>query len=423
MLDKYLLMKVLYFHQYFCTPAGNSGIRSYEMAKHLVKQGHNVLMVFAESPRLKSPLEGGSYRKGQRRGRYEGIDLIEFNLAYNNKMNMLSRSLIFIRYSLRSIRLIFREDFDIVFATSTPITAGIPGIVMRLRRKRKPFVFEVRDLWPELPREMGVIKNKFLLWSMGVLEYLSYNKADACVALSPGIQKGIKKRLSREKPVYLIPNGCDLDLFKPGSHSKTIFPGCNDDDFIGIFIGAHGIANGLNSALDAACILKEDEKFMHIKIVLIGDGKLKKHLEERVIEEKLTNVLLLDPVPKIELLKYLNAADVGLMLLSNVPAFYYGTSPNKFFDYISAGLPVLNNYPGWLAEMITENNLGAVVRPDDPKEFANALKILSGDASRLIGMGKNARDFALKRFDRLKLASEFEEVLMTTIVDYSKSKH
>lgn len=408
-------MRVLYFHLYFCTPEGNSGIRSYEMARNLVEKGHKVTMVFGESPRLKSPLEGMPYSRGTRRGIYQGIDLIEFNVAYNNKMSMFSRSWVFIKYSLSSIRLVFKEDFDIVFATSTPITAGIPGIVMKLLGRKKPFVFEVRDLWPELPREMGVIKNKFLLWSMGVLEYLSYNKADSCVALSPGIKQGIEKRLSKKKPVYLIPNGCDLDLFKPGEHTKTIIPGCSEDDFVSLFIGAHGIANGLDAALDAAAVLKSDPKAGHIKIVLIGDGKLKNHLIERVKEEGLENVLMLNPVPKKDLLDYLQAADVGLMLLANVPAFYYGTSPNKFFDYISSGLPVLNNYPGWLAEMITEQDIGTVVEPENPEDFAEALKILSNDRSRLKEMSGNARDFAEKKFDRGRLAMEFEEALTQTL--------
>ena len=413
-------MKVIYFHQYFCTPEGNAGIRSYEMAKHLVEQGHHVTMVFVESPRLKSPLEGNPYKKGKRRGSYEGIDLIEFNLAYNNKLSILARSLLFIRYSLKSIRLVFKEDFDIVFATSTPLTAGIPGIVMKILGKKRPFVFEVRDLWPELPREMGVIKNKFLLWSMGVLERLSYNKADACIALSPGIKEGIVKRLSKEKPVYLIPNGCDLELFKPGSCSRTIIPGCTKDDFIAVFIGAHGMANGLDAALDAAVVLKEDPSFKRIKIVLIGDGKLKNNLLSRAKGEGLDNVLFLDPVPKKHLLSYLQAADMGLMLLANVPAFYYGTSPNKFFDYISAGLPVLNNYPGWLAGMIESNQIGVVVPPDDAKAFAEALKVLSMDSKRLKEMSKKAREFAETEFDRNKLAHVFEEVLSSTISKANK---
>jgi len=404
-------MKVLYFHQYFCTPEGNAGIRSYEMALHLVKQGHKVTMVFAESPRLKSPLEGDPYIKGKRRGSYKGIDLIEFNLAYNNKLSILARSFIFIRYSLKSIRLVFKEDFDIVFATSTPLTAGIPGIIMKILGGRRPFVFEVRDLWPELPREMGVIRNRFVLWTMGVLEGMSYNKADACIALSPGIKEGIEKKLKREKPVYLIPNGCDLELFTPGLSSKTLIPGCKEEDFISVFIGAHGMANGLDAALDAAAVLKEDPTSANIKIVLMGDGKLKEGLMSRVKEEKLENVLLNDPVPKKHLLSYLQAADLGLMLLANVPAFYYGTSPNKFFDYISAGLPVLNNYPGWLAGMIESNEIGVVVSPDDPKAFAEALKALSADRQRLEAMSKRAREFAEAEFDRNKLAQKFEEVL------------
>ncbi len=409
-------MKVLYFHQYFCTPEGNAGIRSYEMAKHLVKQGHKVCMVFVESPRLKSPLEGNPYKKGRRRGSYEGIDLIEFNLAYNNKLSMLARSLIFIRYSLKSIRLVFKEDFDIVFATSTPLTAGIPGIAMKLFGKRKPFVFEVRDLWPELPREMGVIKNKFLLWAMGVLERISYNKADACIALSPGIKEGIEKKLSRQKPVFLIPNGCDLELFTPGVSSRNLIPGCREDDFIAVFLGAHGMANGLDAALDAAAILKDDPTSGSIKIVLMGDGKLKKHLIDRTLAENLDNVLFLDPVPKKQLLTYLRAADLGLMLLANVPAFYYGTSPNKFFDYISAGLPVLNNYPGWLAGMIENHEIGVVVPPDDPKAFSDALKALEKDRLKLEQMSIKAREFAEEKFNRNKLAHEFEEILTSTIL-------
>lgn len=407
-------MKVLYFHQYFCTPEGNTGIRSYEMAKHLVGKGHSVTMVYGDSPRLKSPLRDKPFQRGTRRGNYEGINLIEFDLPYSNKMSIPRRSYVFLRYSIKSISLIFKEDFDVVVASSTPLTAGIPGIVMKFFGRKKPFVFEVRDLWPELPREMGVIKNKFVLWSMDILEYLSYNKADACIALSPGIQNGIIKRLKKEKPVYLIPNGCDLELLRPGNHSKNIFPGCDEDNFIAVFIGAHGIANGLDAALDTAAILKRKSNADHVRIVLIGDGMLKPQLINRAREQNLDNVIFLDPVSKKGLTNYLWAADVGLMLLANIKAFYYGTSPNKFFDYISSGLPVLNNYPGWLAEMIMKNNLGVVASPGNAEEFAEALISLSMDKAKMNVMRINARKFAEKHFDRKKLAIDFEGVLKTT---------
>ncbi|MBS1495158.1 MAG: glycosyltransferase family 4 protein [Bacteroidetes bacterium] len=415
-------MRVLYFHQYFCTPEGNSGIRSYGMAKHIVDSGNKVTMVFSESPRLKSPITI-PYNNGMRRGQYEGIDLIEFNLKYNNKLSLFKRALVFFKFSLRSIKLVFSEDYDIVYATSTPLTAGIPGIIMKLFGKKKPFVFEVRDLWPELPREMGVVKNKFVLWGMGVLESLSYNLADACVALSPGIEKGIRKVLKKkDKPVYLIPNGCDLDIFTPGRHSKDIIPGAKEDDFLAVFTGAHGLANGLEAAINAAAVLKKSDKGKNIKLVFIGDGALKAKLVKRAQDEGLDNCVFLSPVPKKELVNYLKACDVGLMLLANIPAFYFGTSPNKFFDYISMGMPILNNYPGWLAEMITEYNLGIAVEPDNPEAFANALIKLSEDKSKLEEMRINSRKLAEEKFDRLKLADKLNEVLEKTVSVFNKKK-
>ena len=413
-------MRILYFHQYFKTPEGTGGTRSYEMAKYFVENGHQVTMVYVNSEEQKSSVIT-PFKNGLRRGRYDGIDLIEFNLSYSNKLSFLQRTKIFIDYSFRSVKLIFKEDYDIVFATSTPLTAGIPGIVMKIFGKKKPFVFEVRDLWPELPREMGVIKNKLVLWLMSVLETVTYNKADACIALSPGILAGIKRRLKSEKPVYMIPNGCDLDLFKPGNASKSIIPGVNESQLVAVFTGVHGLANGLDNALNAAALLLDSEYTDRIKLVFIGDGSMKAKLIARKQKEKLTNCIFLDPVRKKELNKILQASDVGLMLLANVPAFYYGTSPNKFFDYISIGLPVLNNYPGWLAEMIKTNNCGIAVEPDKPKLFAEALIYFYVNKDSVFEMGTNSRKLAENNFDRKLLAKELLNALLVTLESVSKS--
>lgn len=410
-------MRILYFHQYFCTPEGNSGIRSYGMAKHLVDSGHNVTMVFAESPRLKSPITS-PYVKGVRRGQFNGIDLIEFNIKYNNKLSIFKRALIFIRFSLSCIKLIFTEKYDLVYATSTPLTAGIPGIVMKLVGKKKPFVFEVRDLWPELPKVMGVVKNKFILWAMGVLEYLSYNLSDACVALSPGIAEGINKRMKKQKPVYLIPNSCDLEIFKPKKSLRTDIPGIKEDDFVAIFTGAHGFANGLDAVLDTAKILKNNPAYSKIKFVFVGDGVKKASLISRAKNENLDNCIFLDLVPKKVLVGYLESADVGLMVLANFPAFYYGTSPNKFFDYIAMGMPIINNYPGWLAEMIAANNLGIAIEPSNAQKFADALITLSDNPKLVAEMGINSRKLAEEKFNRTYLADQLRVALEKTLKDY-----
>lgn len=412
-------MRILYFHQYFKTAEASGATRSYEMAKFFVSKGHKVTMVFVQTEKNKrySPLNG-PFIKGQRRGSYEGIDLIEFNLTYSNDLNFIKRSILFISYAIRSIRLVKSEQYDLLFSTTTPLTAGLPGIAMKMMGIKKPFVFEVRDLWPELPREMGVIKNKFILWIMDLLESLSYNKSDACIALSPGIEKGIRKKLKKAKPVYLIPNGSDLDLFKPGHHTKTIFQGTKEDDIVAIFTGAHGVANGLDAALDAATVLKEKGFEQKIKLVFIGGGAMKKKLMNRAEKNQLSNCIFIDFVTKKELEKYLHAADIGLMLLANVPAFYYGTSPNKFFDYISIGLPVLNNYPGWLADMIEEYDCGIGIPPDEPEAFANALIALYEKQYDIPTMRINSRNLAEAKFGREKLAKQWHDAVIETYETY-----
>lgn len=266
--------------------------------------------------------------------------------AYSNADGFLKRGLTFVKFALRSIGLAFTEQYDVLFATTTPLTAGIPGIFARWLRG-KPFVFEVRDLWPELPRAMGVIRNPLVLWAMGVLEWMSYRSAHRLVGLSPGIVEGIAHRGVPRDRIASVPNGCDLGIFagdvQPWRPAKV-----RATDLTAVFAGTHGMANGLDAVLNVAVELKHRGRD-DIKLVLIGQGKLKAGLQARAARDGLDNVVFHDPVNKAKLAGLMAATDLGLQILANVPAFYYGTSPNKFFDYIAAGLPVLNNYPGWLS--------------------------------------------------------------------------
>jgi glycosyltransferase involved in cell wall biosynthesis len=290
----------------------------------------------------------------------------------------------------------------------TPLTAGIPGLVARWLRRR-PFVFEVRDLWPELPRAMGVIRNPVVLWVMSVLEWISYRSADRLIGLSPGIVQGILRRGVSAARVTMIPNGCDLGIFsEPAEPWRP--DGVATNDLMAVFAGAHGTANGLDAVLDAAAELKRLGR-PDIKLVLIGDGKLKPHLQRRAADEGLTNVIFHGSVSKGRLAGLMAATDVGLQILANVPAFYFGTSPNKFFDYLAAGRPVLINYPGWLAELLEQHGCGFSVPPDDPKAFAAALVRASDNREELLLMGKRSRLLGQARFDRRVLAERFVDVL------------
>lgn len=413
-------MRVLYFHQHFSTRAGSTGTRSYEFARKLIERGNHVTMVCGSAAIAATGLEG-SFAKGVRRGKVDDIEVIELEVRYSNRQGLVARTIAFLRFALRSSWIALREPCDVVFATSTPLTAGIPGIAAALLRRR-PFVFEVRDLWPELPKAMGLVTNPVVLALMSMLEWLSYRCAISCVALSPGIAEGIRRRGKAPDRVRIIPNGCDLDLFGGSRTAARRPPEVGAGDLLAIFPGAHGIANGLDSVLDAATILQARGR-RDVKIVLVGDGMTKPHLVDRARRERIENVVFLDPLRKTELSALMASADVGLMILKNVPAFYYGTSPNKFFDYIAAGLPVLTNYPGWLASLIDEHHCGLAVPPDNPDAFASALASMADDRAKLALMGKRARALAESQFDRDRLAEDFAATLSRAVALHGGKAH
>jgi glycosyltransferase involved in cell wall biosynthesis len=396
-------MKILYVVQHFNIPTGSAGIRPYKMAKALLDKGHKVTLVCGSYEGAKTGLNG-DFVDGKRTGFYEGIQIIEFDIKYSNKMSFLKRTWVFFLYVWKTVSLALSYNYDILFASTTPLTVGIPGIFARWIRNKR-FIFEVRDLWPELPKAMGVIKNPIILWMMGVLEFLCYQSANKLIGLSDGIVKGINKRGVSLNKIVNIPNGCDLDIFS-SNHGTLHIDGTDERDFLCLYSGTHGIANGLEILIDTAEILTEKGN-QTIKFILVGDGKCKPNLVNKIIEKKLENIIFLNPLNKQDLSHLMNTCDIGMQLLANIPAFYYGTSPNKFFDYISAGLPVLNNYPGWIADIIINNNCGIIVPPDNPLEFANSLITLEKEKYKLEVMSENAIKLAKKEFDRTLLANKW----------------
>ena len=390
-------MRIIYLHQYFTTPDMAGGTRSYEMARRLVEVGHEVHMVTS----WREPSTMHNWFDTE----ISGIKVHWLPVQYANSMSFRERIMAFIRFAISSARKAASLKGDVIFATSTPLTIALPGIYASIR-SRIPLVFEVRDLWPELPQAMGVVKNPLVLAGMSLLEWMSYRAATACIALAPGIKEGIARRSPKNRRITMIPNGCDLNLFKPGRREDLNLAGIRPNDCVAIFTGAHGMANGLDAVLDAARVLL-DRNRKDIVLVFIGDGKLKPHLKERARSEGLENCRFFDPIPKNQLNHLVSCCDIGLMILDDVPAFYYGTSPNKFFDYISSGLPVVNNYPGWLAGMIHEHHCGEPVPPRNPQAFADALCKLADNPELRREYGQNARHLAEQAFSRENLATEF----------------
>ena len=400
-------MHVAYIHQHFSTKRGATGTRSYEMSRYLIEAGHRVTMICGAYAVGDSGDEGGGRIS---ESDVDGIHVLRVNQRYDNEMGFAKRVLSFGRFVRAAGKLVSGLDADLVFATSTPLTVGIPGM-KGARRLGVPFVFEVRDRWPELPIALGVIKNPALIWYLKRMEQRIYRAAESVIALSPGLKEGVCSTGYPADRVAMVPNGCDLELFQPCDDRVDDERFGANDEFKLVFAGAHGLANGLDAVLDAALDLKQRD-VTGVRFVFIGQGRERARLIERSRREGTETIILWEPsVPKEELATVVPRMDAGMMILKNVPAFYYGTSPNKFFDYIASGLPVLNNYPGWLAGMIEEHRCGVVVRPDDPRAFADAVLWMRDHPDELKEMGRRGRKLAESEYSRDRLAGEFTRTL------------
>jgi len=406
-------MHVAYIHQHFQTPQDRGGTRSYEMARRLLAAGHRVTMI---SGAMEGVAERLQLTQRIERRNVDGIDVAYVNEPYENKMSFWQRVMVFRRFAREAQRLVEEARPDLVFATSTPLTVGDPAR-KAAARLGVPFVFEVRDLWPELPIAMNIIRNPALIWYLRRMERRIYHAASHCIALSPGMKEGIAEAGIPEERISVIPNAADLELFQP----ETDVP---QSEWIGdldkcrfVFSGAHGMANGVDAMLAAATELKKRGEG-GIQFVSIGYGKLRDELIAQAKAASLDDYILwADPMPKARLAQLLPTFDVGLMMLRNVPAFYRGTSPNKFFDYIASGLPVLNNYPGWLAGMIDENGFGKVIHPENANAFADACVWFRDHPEERKQMGRNARAFAEQEHSRDRRAQQFVATLERVFSD------
>ncbi len=400
-------MHVVYIHQHFATRQSATGTRSYEMSRCLIDAGHRVSMICGVNDATAQALRPEARIT---RRTIDGIDVYCIAEPYSNRMGFARRIWAFWRFMRDAQRVAYDLDGDLVFATSTPLTVGIPGM-KAARRRRVPFVFEVRDLWPELPIALGVLRNPVLIWYTRRMERRIYFAAERIIALAPGIRDGICRTGYPPDRVTMIPNGCDLDLFQPTDERLDDPRFGSPDELRLVFCGAHGLANGLDAVLDAARVLL-DQRQGGIRFIFIGHGSQRDRLIQRSRREGTDRIITWLPfVPKAELARILPRLDVGMMILRNCPGFYYGTSPNKFFDYIASGIPVINNYPGWLADMIRERDCGRVVPPDDPHAFADTVVWMRDHRDELRAMGRRGRALAEEKFDRHQLGQAFVRVL------------
>ena len=405
-------MRILYLHQYFTTPDHSGGTRSFEMARRLVAQGHDVTLLTSSAFLDESwaPTRGWHVRE------CEGIRVEVLHLPYSNKDAFSKRIRTFFRFMQACRARAASIDTDVVFATSTPLTIAIPGAHAAARR-RVPLVFEVRDLWPELPIAIGALRNPVAIAAARRLERFAYRRSSHVVALSPGMADGVAATGFPRERIDVIPNSCDRGLFNASAEDAATFR--KERAWLGdrplvVYTGTLGKINGVGWLVDvAAAALERDSE---LRFLIVGDGMERAEIEARAREAGVLerNLFLSAPLPKRQIPALLRAADVATSLFVPLPAMEHN-SANKFFDALASGTPVAINYGGWQADVIAETGCGLRLRADDPAEAAGQLSDAVRDRSRLEAMGVAARELAASRFDRDHLARQLEAVLVQAV--------
>ena len=399
-------MKVIYLHQYFCTPSMSSGTRSYEMARRLVKKGHKVYMI--------SSKHSHSGIKERNFSIEEGINVWWLPVKYSNNMNFIQRIYSFIVYCIYAYIIGRKLNYELVLASSTPLTVAIPGIFLSKIRK-VPFILEVRDLWPAIPIKLRIIRNVLLIKLSQYLERISYRLSDKIIALSYGMRDGIINTGINKSKITVIPNGSDIELFNINSKSNIGFIDQTDclktDRDIIIYTGAIGKINGLSyMAFMAEEMIKLNP---NVLFCIIGDGveKDKVNLLAKKLGIMNNNFYMVPKMSKKKLPQILSISTVLTSFVIN-EKILWNNSANKFFDGLAAGKPLMINYGGWQADLLNEYDAGIVVSPDDPIIGAKKLNDLLSDKQRLHNMGQAGLELAKTVFNRNELYKSFENVLL-----------
>ena len=411
-------MHILYMHQHFTTRRGFTGNRSYEFSRFLLERGHKITMICSgveNEPRLTlQPNE--LYREVE----IDGIHCVPIRAANANPLAITGHSgarrmmgfLNFVRVAKRVGRKLPKPD--VVFATHTPLTIGLAGKYLA-KHFGVPHVFEVRDLWPQALINLGVLKNPLIIAWMRWMERSIYRESNQVVALSPGMKEGVvaSGAIPADR-VTMIPNASDIGLFRPDLEREFGRERLQLGNRVAaIYFGGMGHANNLEYAIDAAKILS-DRKREDIVIVLHGGGGRKAAHQEQVKALGLSNVIFSDPVPDKEIVaKIVAGCDICMTIYRASKEVTW--SPNKMFDALAAGKPIVINVSGWLGETIQSNGCGYSVDSENPAALADALQKLADDPELREEMGKRSRGVAERDFSREKLADQLAKVLQRAI--------
>ncbi len=388
-------MNIVIIHQHFRTPDQFGGVRTWFLAQHLLKKGHEVTMITTHNEGIRKEVT------------IEGIRTIYLPVLYENHFSFRKRSQAFYNFVwwAKREKQVF-EQADWAYIVSTPLTTGQIGLFIK-KKYSLQFIFEVGDLWPQAPIQLGYIRNPFVKWALYKFEKKIYKHARAIVAMSPDIATYIEKIVSPEK-VYTITNMADTEFFQqegPGARSHK--------KFTITYAGAIGRANRLIQLLELAKAMKGRMPQLHFNI--IGEGAEKLMLEQKQARDGIDNVTIHPPGDRARVREILQASDAVYISYSSEPVLGTG-SPNKFFDGLAAGKLIIINFGGWIKSLIEREACGFYTDPRNPEQFEHQIMPYLEDPDLLKNTQSRSFHLAQTSFHHDRLLDQWYEVMKKTMM-------
>jgi len=403
-------MHILLIHQAFAALDEPGGTRHHELARFLANRGHRVTVIASPVSYLTGKSRQRKVPWAERQISGDGLTVLRAYAYPALHRSFVHRVFGFLSFMFSSFWIgLGVRDVDLVWGTSPPIFQGVTAWALA-SLKGVPFLFEVRDLWPAFAMAVGVLRNPILIRASEWLEKFLYKRADRLVVNSPGFMEHVKSRGAGE--VKLVPNGADPAMFETGDAGLAWRARHGlEDRYVVLYAGAHGMSNDLGVLLQAAVRLQD---LPRVRIVLLGAGKEKKKLMAQAEEMGLQNVMFLPPVAKSEMAEALAGTDACVAILKPIE-LYKTVYPNKVFDYMAAGRPVVLAIDGVIRAVVEDACAGIFVPPGDPAALADAIRRLVDEPEAGVCMGARGRDYVKAHFDRRRIAANLEALLVAML--------
>ncbi len=400
-------MHVLLIHQVFASPSEAGGTRHFELLSRLVKSGHQATVVASNLSYLSGASIVGE-SKWIAEQDIEGIRVLRAYTYPSLHRSFVWRVISFLSFMVTAVWAGWKAGkVDVVMGTSPPLTQPLSAWAIAVLRRR-PFLLEIRDLWPEFAIDMGVLRNPVLIWIARRLEMFLYRRATHLLVNSPAYRDYLISKGMAPQKVSLIANGVDPTLFDPAAKGQGVRDEFRlDNKFVVTYAGAIGMANDIGTILNAAELLRDKSE---IHFLLAGDGKERTNMQTQALQRGLNNITFTGALPKGRMPDVLAASDVCVATLQNIPMFTT-TYPNKIFDYMAAGRPTVLAIDGVIREVVEVAGGGIFVQPGDPQALAAAVGTLYADRNAAREMGLCARQHVERYFHRHRQAEYFEQLM------------